>query len=687
MDTKSKKSKPFMAWLCFFLGLNLFAALVIAGVFYSQDIMDYWQDIKIAVAGDFKDSKPFRSNMAERLDDMIYYVSDGFDDFRFNNGLEGRIQVLSEEGLNVLYWANNKKTGKTSTNFSEGPTFNEDGQFILPEGYDYYLYFDGRMLQGKNGGVAFDVYRYDSGYRDVIPQEYLKKEQTDPKFTQTRALLAVKENIEENPYAQSILYVLYCEYQIMKWVFTGVGILCLLDLGLFILAFILRKAKREFDSRIARFMGWFWVEVKVVVTIFALGIVGQVLSVSYRRSATAAISNIGLIIAFIGCWWFYFILVDMIYNKKRFFTHNIITWVIKQYRAFERGKPFKKALMMRVCALLLAEVILVVLAVVALIWGIQTWGSDLPALIAIVLFIGVGLYLVYRYMRRYNRTLEEFSQIIDQTERMTKGDFSSSLSISGDSDFYEAAQNLNLIQQGVIKATEEKLKSERLKIELITNVSHDLKTPLTSIISYVDLLTGEEELPQNAKDYVAIISQKADRLKSLIQDIFDLSKVTSGIMDVQMEKLDLPKLIQQTLADMEDEISATSLTFRTQYPEEPVMIMGDGKKLYHVFQNLLTNVFKYALENSRVYVDVCADEQQAYVTLKNIANYEMNFREADILERFVRGDEARSTEGSGLGLAIAQGYVQAMGGGLDIKVDGDLFKVTLRFPVTLLSHE
>jgi len=253
------------------------------------------------------------------------------------------------------------------------------------------------------------------------------------------------------------------------------------------------------------------------------------------------------------------------------------------------------------------------------------------------------------------------------------------LYLNPDADLYVLQENLNQIQEGISRATEERLKSERMKVELITNVSHDLKTPLTSIISYVDLLSKEEGLPGHVNDYIKILARKSDRLKILIQDLFDLSKATSGNMELYMERLDLGKLIEQTLADLEEQVSQSPLTFRLNIPDYPIFISSDGKKLYRVFLNLFQNALKYSLAGSRVYVDLVVNDGKAIVTIKNTANYEMNFDEREIIERFVRGDKSRSGEGSGLGLAIVQSFTQACGGSFDVKVDGDLFKVILSF--------
>jgi signal transduction histidine kinase len=246
-------------------------------------------------------------------------------------------------------------------------------------------------------------------------------------------------------------------------------------------------------------------------------------------------------------------------------------------------------------------------------------------------------------------------------------------------DMYHAAQNLNSIQEGMSKAVADQLKSERLKIDLITNMSHDLKTPLTSIISYVDLLTKEEGLPEHVDDYIAILSQKAQRLKNLIQDLFDLSKASSADIILEVDQIDLGRLINQTVADLEEQISASGLAFRVNLPDEPVSILSDGKKLYRVWENLISNTLKYSLTGSRVYIDLLTDQKECVATIKNTANYEMTFTEDEIMQRFVRGDESRTSEGSGLGLSIAQSFTQICGGTFSINIDGDLFKVELRF--------
>ena len=234
------------------------------------------------------------------------------------------------------------------------------------------------------------------------------------------------------------------------------------------------------------------------------------------------------------------------------------------------------------------------------------------------------------------------------------------------------------INRGFNESFEEQMKSERMKVALITNVSHDLKTPLTSIISYIDLLS-KEDLPESARDYVRILGEKAGRLNNMVSDLFDLAKSTSGSMPVDIDKLDLKKLIEQTLADMGDRIENSGLVFRVRLPENPMLIFADGKKLYRVFQNVIDNALKYSLQGTRVYISLEETEGMAVATVKNTAGYEMDFTAEEILQRFARGDKSRTSEGSGLGLSIAESFTRLCGGRFRVDIDGDLFKVTVSF--------
>ena len=269
---------------------------------------------------------------------------------------------------------------------------------------------------------------------------------------------------------------------------------------------------------------------------------------------------------------------------------------------------------------------------------------------------------------------------MEGTERIKGGDIHYKLDIIGDDNFSNLAENINNIGEGLDKAIYNQLKSERLKSELITNVSHDLKTPLTSIINYIELIKKEEDIkPEHIKDYVNVLDSKSKRLKVLIEDLFEASKASSGNLELNMEKIDITQLLRQAIGEMEEKLSNANLDLKLRVPEEKTYIMADGKKLYRVLENLLSNISKYSLNNTRVYIDIIEEDDKVKLTMKNISSYELNFDPEEIMERFKRADESRNTEGSGLGLAIARDLVNAQGGRFEIDIDGDLFKSVVEF--------
>ncbi len=248
-------------------------------------------------------------------------------------------------------------------------------------------------------------------------------------------------------------------------------------------------------------------------------------------------------------------------------------------------------------------------------------------------------------------------------------------------DFGKMGKTLNNIAGGLNRAVEERIRSERMKTELITNVSHDIKTPLTSIINYTDLLKKENIANETARDYVEVIDRQATRLKKLITDLVEASKASTGNIQVNSEPCDVGVLLQQAAGEYDEKLHAGSLRPILHIPEEPVLIHADGRLLWRVFDNLLSNICKYALEGTRVYLDAAAYGDVCIISFKNISRTELDVNTDELTERFVRADSSRSTEGNGLGLSIAQSLTELQGGSLTITADGDLFKACLQFPL------
>ncbi len=242
--------------------------------------------------------------------------------------------------------------------------------------------------------------------------------------------------------------------------------------------------------------------------------------------------------------------------------------------------------------------------------------------------------------------------------------------------------DLNSISDGISKAVNERMKSERLKTELITNVSHDIKTPLTSIVNYVDLLKKENIKNEKVNEYLEVLERQSSRLKKLTVDIVEASKATTGNIPVNFEPLNLCELLNQSIGEYEQKFVDSDLQLVASIPENEVMISADGRLLWRVFDNLLNNIIKYTQQNTRVYLSVSKIHGKAVIEFKNISKYPLNFSGAELMERFVRGDISRATEGSGLGLSIAKSLTELQNGILDLIIDGDLFKAVLTFNLT-----
>ena len=252
-------------------------------------------------------------------------------------------------------------------------------------------------------------------------------------------------------------------------------------------------------------------------------------------------------------------------------------------------------------------------------------------------------------------------------------------------DFKRFGESLNNINEGMQTAVNEKMKSERMKTELITNVSHDIKTPLTSIINYVDLIRKEEVDNVKVQEYIGVLERQSNRLKKLIEDLVEASKASSGVLKVSLEKCNVCVLLAQATGEYEERFEAAGLKSVVSVPDEPIYIMADGRYLWRVFDNLMNNICKYTQPDTRVYINLEQIGERAVITFKNVSKYPLNISSDELMERFVRGDSSRSTEGSGLGLSIARSLTELQNGSFNIAVDGDLFKVMVSFPIVGVS--
>ncbi len=380
---------------------------------------------------------------------------------------------------------------------------------------------------------------------------------------------------------------------------------------------------------------------------------------------------IAYIIAYIACAIWGITTIKRIKAKtfwKSFVTYKIIRWFyhkIKKYIEEVRKKmPISRKIFWCYWGFIIISLVIVGFS------GMFGWVISNLALLA---FWMVGFYKIQKYVRQQ----EEIKQAL---EKIYQGNNNVYLDTSELEDVLkEMAVYINDIAGGFSNAIEESLKSERLKTELITNVSHDIKTPLTSIINYVDLLKKEDLQDEKIKEYVEILDRKSQRLKKLTEDLVEASKVSSGNVKLNIELINLKELFNQSIGEFKDRFEEKNLQIETNMLNEEIKIKADNRYLYRVIENIFSNVTKYALDNSRVYIDMTKEGNKIRISIKNISKDKLNIKSEELMQRFVRGDKSRYTEGSGLGLSIAKSLTELQGGKFDIYIDGDLFKVVMEW--------
>ena len=342
------------------------------------------------------------------------------------------------------------------------------------------------------------------------------------------------------------------------------------------------------------------------------------------------------------------------------------------WRAFEID--LKKGQGLKIFVLFLIFVIIIPIGLTLMMSGIQNnTGEWTMVMLVFYLFC---LYI--NICHRVAKISTNYAKVHDLAKNIAGGN----LDIDMAEDFglfNDLRDELTMVQNGLTHAVEKALASERMKGELITNVSHDLKTPLTSIITYIDLLQKGDITDEKRDEYIKTLELKTDRLKTLIEDLFEVSKASSGNLQLELAEVDLETLMKQTILGLEDRISETGLILREVYPEKGVKLQLDGARMHRIFENLIVNMVKYAMPNTRAYIDVADNDNAVQIIFKNISEQEISHDVTELAGRFVRGEASRTTDGSGLGLAIAKSFTELQGGKFDIAVDGDLFKVMLRF--------
>lgn len=366
----------------------------------------------------------------------------------------------------------------------------------------------------------------------------------------------------------------------------------------------------------------------------------------------------------------YFLINYIIYNKNHLFEKLYASPFIKSLISKHNKKSLNKKLAYTLCFGLILQCILLFILFATF---------DYNFIIIFILYIIINIIFYIFIFKTVYKKFDYIEYISKEVESIKEGSLDCKLQVKGNDQITLLAKNINNMSEGLTKAVDNAIKSEKMKTELITNVSHDLKTPLTSIINYVDMLKSPNIDEDTRKDYLSILDKKSKRLKTLVEEIFEASKLSSGEIEFNLEKTDIKELLIQSIVELEDKIQESRLDFIVDTPEEEVFTLIDGKRTWRAFENLITNILKYSAPNSRVYIDLTLENNNIYITFKNISNYRLNLKPEEFLERFRRGDSSRNTEGSGLGLSITQSIIENQNGNMQLSIDGDLFKVILSF--------
>ena len=665
------------------------------------------------------------------------YVISGFDgtwyDFGFTDGATEDLGTPEEEApdadyaadRNLLYcvWQQKERPTQGYSTYDilytngDSKIFSStviDGSIrptvSLPEGYNFLLTFQNGTVSITKDGEPVDVYGggfyTEDSLWDVPGYENFTAGEDVAGVT---VYMAVREN--PVPYIQldgsgtsrpaNDLYGLYQRIREMQTFYFLRAALTILGLVCLIAARHLRADRRRAEARLAALtrqvpgeVWWLAAVLAVLAMVFFggyngdspfdlwyYGWVGSSLTDVLRMLALLPANAPALLVLVWALWLRHIIRKNTEPDQRR----SLLGALKKALLAGDLKLPVQKRLR-RCAAVGIFSLILIPLgaspAILTILDRVFYGGYDASwyflLFFFLLLYVLLFFWTVFSY-RHITGTARDIGLLADQVTAIRDGDLETPLDLPADADLRQTAEQLNDIQAGLHRALAEQTRSERMKVELISNVSHDLKTPLTSVLSYAELLR-QEPLEGAAADYARIIDEKAHRLSAMVQDVFEVSKAASGQLPVHLERLDFAKLLRQTLADLEVPIARSGLIFKVDLPEQTVMITADGRRLYRVFQNLIDNALKYALTGSRVYLSLKTGEGRAEASLRNTSREELPDG-VDLTARFVRGDASRTDGGSGLGLSIASSFTEACGGSFRVETVADLFTAVVSFPL------
>ncbi|MBQ8740464.1 MAG: HAMP domain-containing histidine kinase [Clostridia bacterium] len=405
----------------------------------------------------------------------------------------------------------------------------------------------------------------------------------------------------------------------------------------------------------------------IVFFIFLYGI--WLLTELYGLVITVALGSLILVALYFVVLW-YLLSVAVQIKAKTIIKHTFLYWLFKKISKI--GSVIKHIYKNFATVYKVAMIIGAFLAFELIFMGLNAYEADNLIICWIVISVIAAIILLLAAIA--------FQRVKQGGEKIVNGDLDNKIDTQYMfGDIKDFAESLNNINQGLQTAIDDKMKSERFKTELITNVSHDIKTPLTSIVNYVDLIKKENCENQKINDYIEVLDRQSIRLKKLIEDLVEASKASTGNLSVELARCNLSVLINQAVGEFSEKLEAKKLQVMQSLPTEETYILADGRRLWRVFDNLLNNICKYAMSGTRVYIDLVCDNSRAVITFRNISELPINVTADELTERFVRGDRSRNTEGSGLGLSIAKSLTELQNGSFEISTDGDLFKAKITF--------
>lgn len=671
----------------------------LAGTLYSS----YYNSLNEKAGGTLDPASTLlniQKSMYDNDDDEYYDESEFINDFNSNFNYWNRI--LDNQFANLKYYFYDKTNNitKTNINYEVGIIENNiDLSSIKKDEYQFYvaINFDenGNLTINDIKGADIQNFEYNLNIalNDFLNDNYYDSEYYNAIMNPIKNMdfvYAVPNNLVFN---DSISWGIR-DAQVYGYEVVG-GVAVMIIAALVAIAALIFPIKRANEIHLFKWVSKIPFEVWIIIVSFTVAVLivssgymihpalnGQLnhfigFNVEWFTASKKVIWALNFINWFVGFGIVFFatLIIKYIFNLgiKEYFKRRTILGRILMFfvTIIKRTLDEVTKVDLREKNNKLIIKLLVINAVILLIIT-SIWFFGIP----VVIFYSIVLFFVIR--KYVDKISEKYSKLREATSKIAQGKLD--VNIEEDLGLFESfKEDLKEIQKGFKKAVDEEVKSQKMKTDLISNVSHDLKTPLTAIITYADLLKDENLLEEKRKQYIETLDRKAQRLQVLIEDLFEMSKATSGNITLNIENIDVVSLMKQTLLELEDKLEEANLSVRNNMPESKVILPLDSQRTFRVFENLVINMTKYAMPNTRVFIDIIENEKYVEIIMKNMAAEEITFNVNTIAERFVRGDESRNTEGSGLGLAIAKSFVELQGGTFNISVDGDLFKVTIKF--------